>query len=587
MAQEQVGFKLTLDANDGLKSLKDLKNSIKEAKGDLIAMAEKFGETSNEARAAAKRVAELEDAIGDSKTLIDQFNPDKKFNAFAQSLNGVLGGFSALQGAMGLLGVESEDLQKQLLKVQSAMALSQGLNQVMESGNALRNFGKTIINTFGKGGAIGIAIAGVAALGYALYEAFSQGEKLTDQQKALNEVNAEAVKIYASEKQKLDQLVRPLQNENTTKQEKLAAIKKLQETYPNYFKNLDLENGKVVGLAEGYAKVIKAIELKARATAAANMLAKQEEQLLELGFKYGITTEEDANKFLANLEKTGNTFLLSIANGVKAKREFLQNIQAEAEKGLSAAGGDPTGGTKAPVKDKASEKELKKEYDFGVTKSEIRQNAQLTLMKNDDLFRQMLSDQQMKWDEEDLAQEQEMYYAQRQANEEYQNAIIANEEMAAQTRIQTATSVANAFGALSEVFGKQTAAGKALAIAQATINTWVGVTEVLRAKSVLPEPFGTISKIANVAAIVASGINAIKNISKTQVPGAAGGGSGSMSAPTLNSPLTPQIGVTNTQLNQQQLNQLGNATTRAYVVESDVSGNQERIRRLNRAARLG
>jgi len=39
-------------------------------------------------------------------------------------------------------------------------------------------------------------------------------------------------------------------------------------------------------------------------------------------------------------------------------------------------------------------------------------------------------------------------------------------------------------------------------------------------------------------------------------------------------------------LNQGQINQLSSATNRAFVLESDVTGNQERIQRLNRAARI-
>jgi hypothetical protein len=41
-----------------------------------------------------------------------------------------------------------------------------------------------------------------------------------------------------------------------------------------------------------------------------------------------------------------------------------------------------------------------------------------------------------------------------------------------------------------------------------------------------------------------------------------------------------------TTLNQGQINQIGNTAARAFVLETDVSGNQERVRRLNRAARI-
>jgi hypothetical protein len=66
--------------------------------------------------------------------LTDAFNPDAKFKALSASLNGVAGGFSAVTGAMGLLGAESEDVQRLMLKVQSAMALSQGLQASVNQG---------------------------------------------------------------------------------------------------------------------------------------------------------------------------------------------------------------------------------------------------------------------------------------------------------------------------------------------------------------------------------------------------------------------------------------------------------------------
>ena len=43
---------------------------------------------------------------------------------------------------------------------------------------------------------------------------------------------------------------------------------------------------------------------------------------------------------------------------------------------------------------------------------------------------------------------------------------------------------------------------------------------------------------------------------------------------------------TRTQLDAATIQQMGSATNRAYVVESDVTNSQERIRRINRAARL-
>ena len=156
-------------------------------------------------------------------------------------------------------------------------------------------------------------------------------------------------------------------------------------------------------------------------------------------------------------------------------------------------------------------------------------------------------------------------------------------------RVNAAYDIADASMALGSIIGEQTKAGKALGVASALINTYLGASEVIRAKSVLPEPFGTIQKIASVASIIATGIKSVKAIMGVQVPsvkGSSGGGGAMPSIPSMNisAPLMAQASTTT--LNQAQVNQIGNVAARAFVVESDVSGNQERIQRLNRAARI-
>ena len=141
--------KKTIELEVKTDSVKSLKTQLKEAQQEVQVLAEKFGATSREATEAAKKAAKLKDEIGDAKALTDAFNPDAKFNALNSALGGVAGGFSAVQGAMGLMGGESENVQKALLKVQSAMALSQGINSVMGAKDAFTNLaaqiGKTTI----------------------------------------------------------------------------------------------------------------------------------------------------------------------------------------------------------------------------------------------------------------------------------------------------------------------------------------------------------------------------------------------------------------------------------------------------------
>ena len=166
---------------------------------------------------------------------------------------------------------------------------------------------------------------------------------------------------------------------------------------------------------------------------------------------------------------------------------------------------------------------------------------------------------------------------------------IANAQARSQAQVDAARMTGEALGALSDLVGRQTVAGKSLATAQALINTYLGVTEVLRNKTVIPEPFGTIQKIASVATILASGFSAVRNIVKTNIPGAGGGGGGSTaSMQSVAAPLTPATGTTT--LDQQSIQSIGNAAAsgvnRAYVLDSDVKNSQERSARLTRAARL-
>jgi hypothetical protein len=72
------------------------------------------------------------------------------------------------------------------------------------------------------------------------------------------------------------------------------------------------------------------------------------------------------------------------------------------------------------------------------------------------------------------------------------------------------------FGGVAELLGKETLAGKAAGIASATINTYQGVSEVWRAKSILPEPFGTASKVVSTGIVLGSGLSAVKKIASTK-----------------------------------------------------------------------
>ena len=140
MAEKKI---IELEVKNNLGSLK---SQLREAQAEVAKLSEQFGVTSKEAANAAKKAAELKDQIEDAKALTDAFNPDAKFKALSSSLGGVASGFAAYQGALGLIGVESKEVEAQLLKVQSAMALAEGLQSIGESIDSFKQLGAVIKN---------------------------------------------------------------------------------------------------------------------------------------------------------------------------------------------------------------------------------------------------------------------------------------------------------------------------------------------------------------------------------------------------------------------------------------------------------
>lgn len=132
---------IELEIQDNTKSLKA---QYKEAVIELQKVSAAYGETSAEAIQAAKAAAQLKDQIAFTNDLVGSFNPDAKFNALSKSFGGVLDGFQAVQGSLGLIGVEGEAVQEAMLRVQSAMALSQGIQGVMEAKDSFKQLGATI-----------------------------------------------------------------------------------------------------------------------------------------------------------------------------------------------------------------------------------------------------------------------------------------------------------------------------------------------------------------------------------------------------------------------------------------------------------
>lgn len=206
MAVEKI-IDVKIQSDGAEQAVKSLKTQFREAQQEVAELSAKFGATSKEAVEAAKRASELKDAIGDAKSLTDAFNPDAKFKSLTSSLSGVAGGFSAVQGAMGLMGAESEDVEKTLLKVQSAMALSTGLQQLGESADAFKQLKAVALNAL-NGIKTAIGSTGIGLLVVALGAIYAYWDDIKEAVSGVSEEQKNLTKLsqanFDAEKGKLD-----------------------------------------------------------------------------------------------------------------------------------------------------------------------------------------------------------------------------------------------------------------------------------------------------------------------------------------------------------------------------------------------
>jgi len=155
---------------------------------------------------------------------------------------------------------------------------------------------------------------------------------------------------------------------------------------------------------------------------------------------------------------------------------------------------------------------------------------------------------------------------------------VAQEKIVAATKLDMAKQT---FQGIANLLGQNSKAGKAAAIAAATINTYQGVTAELATKTATP--WGFALKLINIATTLATGFSAIKSITSTKTPNiaGAGGGSSGSSSPRMSAPSIPSmppsfnvVGSSETSTLSETIASKETTPVKAYVVSGDVTTNQ-------------
>ena len=113
-----------------------LRTQVMNLKNSLAEMEQNGKRNTDEYRAMQAELGRLADAMADANTQAKIMSDDyQNMNTVLEVIGGISGAFSAAQGAVGLFAGENENLQKIMVKVQSLMAITIGLQQVAKTLN--------------------------------------------------------------------------------------------------------------------------------------------------------------------------------------------------------------------------------------------------------------------------------------------------------------------------------------------------------------------------------------------------------------------------------------------------------------------
>jgi len=600
MADVNIVGKISVDPGNSTKSISDLKKEINDSKKAM----DNASIGSKEYKAAQenlkKSTGELSNATGKQTGALGGLK--QGLAGLAPGLNGAATGAAGLGKQLWLLVANPIGaviavivgafalLFTVLKKFDPVMdALEQGFNAVkavfdvlLEGVLALVTGAKSLGNVFS---GLGKSIKGAAA------EAIAY----TKIQQDLEDLITKSVVNQSKYNKQINELLLLSKDRTKTEAERVALIDGA----------LSVENKAYLERKNIADKELKAARLKL--IAGKDFTKEQAIQLKEQGVDYAIFLKDskrlnqaDIDNLAQKLANKENLENESIGTREKAlNRKYVledsaiekQNTLEEKSAAASKKRSEEKVANELTALEKikaANELYFKSVIDKG-TKSEFDQKAIQELGLG---FDQFFAAEEEKIRQEGVNAEVERgktlqtQFEEKKANSEKLTLI---EKLALQAKIELLSATANVLGTFSDMLGKQTAAGKTLAIAQASINAYLGISEVWRAKNIYPEPFGTGIKIASTVAVAASAFANVKKIIAVQVPGGGGGGS-APSLSTSTAPLAPTPMQTNTTLDAKSIQGVGQAsqggTSRTFVLDSDIKNSQERQARIQRAARI-
>jgi hypothetical protein len=283
--------RLLKGASDPGANLKQQNRNLTNLAGAYMQMGEQgsqaFRDVTQQAINARRKMEDVQDAI-----MAADMEGKAKLAAigFGQATQAIAG----MQGAMHLLGMDTKSAAEVTATLQSLMAMSAGIEGIVALEGTVTALTKSIngaaaaqkaLNFLQSATGIGVVITAItlAATAYALmakrtYEA-SQAMKVRNE---IAEATSEKLK---SEYGGSLALIAVLKDETQTRENRNAALKQLQQEYPGYLTNVDLDKTKSAELKKEIDKLNTSIYQRAKAQAALAKLSEIAAKEIDLEIK--------------------------------------------------------------------------------------------------------------------------------------------------------------------------------------------------------------------------------------------------------------------------------------------------------------
>ena len=621
---ENVELELKLKGGDkAVKTLGKLEQELNDAR-EAIKKVEVGSDAFN------KLATQIQKASSEVKTLEKQMEglePQQKAEAFLKLGEGIAGGFAVGQGAMALMGVESENLEKIQVKVQAAISIAMGVRMMSEAAlmattakrviveklsNAQTAIGSVVqkgntVATIAAAGAqkilafaigtsstalkvlkfaimatgIGALVVGVVALVSAMGSWFSSSKDTAGAQRDLAaEADAvkEAIKEQLEERRRLSDHERNVRNEQDLNKKTLLELNeqlRLQKEETN-------NNNRVLASLEGTMTQYN-MTLDDFNDGTKNSILDIRERNKEL---------EQQEEEIKDLIDAQNELIASEAKAEREKRERENRRKARAQKRKNEAKELLSLEQEVSlmrIEDENNREQAKIELDRqnALTKAEIAGNSREQILLINEKFDILEAERKQKVADEEydaFIENSNKFNEQYEANAEKQKEIdqkAKDDKTALDQAVFDARRdmQANAFSAGAALFEKNKTMSKAIAVSQTIFSTQQAIVDALAAKgtdALLPYPI----RLGNAISAGVIGAASVRNILSenmgADVSAGVGGGGGT---PDAMIPSTTGAFTLGGALPDQE-------PVKAYVVTDEMSDSQSQLSDIRRRSTI-